>query len=111
MESCSKHYGVMVQYRSVLVDIIHSGYGLLLVIGIRINLSYLLDVTEAQALGYKNSYIQVYSNSWGPPDNGFLVQGPGYYSGRILKQGVSQVCVYIIHVFVYMEVLLGYPVF
>ena len=60
--------------------------------GIRVNLNYLTDITEAQALSYRNNYIQVYSNSWGPPDNGFLVQGPGYYSGKILKEGVSQVC-------------------
>lgn len=61
--------------------------------GIRINLGYLLDVTEAQALSYNNDYVQIYSNSWGPPDNGFLVQGPGYYSGRTLKEGVSEVFV------------------
>lgn len=60
-------------------------------LGVRINLGYLLDVTESQALSYKDSYIQIYSNSWGPPDNGFLVQGPGYYSGRTLKQGVATV--------------------
>ncbi len=55
------------------------------------NLNYLTDITEAQALSYQDSYIQIYSNSWGPPDNGFLVQGPGYYSGRTLKQAVSKV--------------------
>ena len=59
--------------------------------GIRVNLDYLMDITEAQALSYQDNYVQIYSNSWGPPDNGFLVQGPGYYSERILKEGVSQV--------------------
>lgn len=59
--------------------------------GIRVNLNYLTDVVEARALSYQNNYIQVYSNSWGPPDNGFLVQGPGYYSGRVLKEGTYKV--------------------
>ena len=37
---------------------------------------------EASPLGYKNDLIQVYSNSWGPSDSGFLVDGPG----PLLKQ-------------------------
>ena len=58
------------------------------------NLNYLTDVVEASALSYQNDYIQVYSNSWGPPDNGFLVQGPGYYSERVLKEGAYKVLTY-----------------
>ena len=55
------------------------------------NLNYLTDVVEAQALSYQNNYINIYSNSWGPPDNGFLVQGPGYYSQKVLKEGSYKV--------------------
>lgn len=55
------------------------------------DLSYLSDVTEAQALSFQRDYVSIYSNSWGPPDNGFLVQGPGYYAGRVLKEGASKV--------------------
>lgn len=59
--------------------------------GIRVNLNYLTDVVEARALSYRNDYIHIYSNSWGPLDNGFVVEGPGYYSGKVLKEGAYKV--------------------
>ena len=59
--------------------------------GIRVNLNYLTDIVEAKALTFQRDYVDIYSNSWGPPDNGFLVQGPGYYSDKALKEGVTKV--------------------
>ncbi len=32
---------------------------------------------EAMALSHESETIQIYSNSWGPPDSGSLVEGPG----------------------------------
>ena len=35
------------------------------------------DATEAEALEFRRSYIDIYSSSWGPVDNGEKVDGPG----------------------------------
>ena len=37
---------------------------------------------EAQALSFNRSYIDIYSASWGPDDNGKTVDGPGKYASR-----------------------------
>ena len=49
------------------------------------------DAKEASALGYRDSHIDVYSNSWGPLDFGFIVSGPGSLVQRTLETGVAQV--------------------
>lgn len=48
------------------------------------------DAIEARSLGYKNNYIQVYSNSWGPSDIGFIVDGPGPLLSQIFEDSVSK---------------------
>ncbi|KAL5493438.1 hypothetical protein EMCRGX_G014620 [Ephydatia muelleri] len=35
------------------------------------------DIQEANALSHLNNDIHIYSNSWGPTDDGMTVQGPG----------------------------------
>ena len=49
------------------------------------------DVSEANALGFKDDYIDVYSNSWGPSDFGFTVQGPGHLAQRAMQTAVGEV--------------------
>ena len=49
------------------------------------------DSIEASSLGYKNNYIQVYSNSWGPNDKGFIVEKPGILLENALKNAVKRV--------------------
>ena len=49
------------------------------------------DAVEASAVGYKDDYIHVYSNSWGPSDFGFMVDGPGTLLQSTLAAGVNQV--------------------
>ena len=49
------------------------------------------DAKEASALGYRDSHIDVYSNSWGPIDFGFIVSGPGSLVQRTLATGVAEV--------------------
>ena len=49
------------------------------------------DAKEASALGYRDSHIDVYSNSWGPSDFGFFVSGPGSLVQRTLVTGVAEV--------------------
>ena len=50
------------------------------------------DAQEASALGYRNYYIDVYSNSWGPSDFGFVVNGPDTLVQNTLRTGVTEVC-------------------
>ena len=35
------------------------------------------DIAEARGLSYMSDVIDIYSNSWGPPDLGFTVDPPG----------------------------------
>ena len=59
--------------------------------GLKLDLGASEDVTESSALSYRSSHIDVYSNSWGPSDTGFIVDGPGYYLASAFEQGVRQV--------------------
>lgn len=49
------------------------------------------DSIEASALGYQQSFIQVYSNSWGPSDFGFEVAGPKELVNSTFAMAVSDV--------------------
>ena len=60
-------------------------------IGLKVGLSQLTDLAEASALGHKNNYIHIYSNSWGPSDWGFSVSGPGTLAKYVLATGVREV--------------------
>ena len=50
--------------------------------GVRILDGHIIDVLEAQALSFNRSYIDIFSASWGPDDNGKTVDGPGKYASR-----------------------------
>ena len=45
--------------------------------GVRMLTDEVEDATEAEALEFRRSYIDIYSSSWGPVDNGEKVDGPG----------------------------------
>ena len=64
---------------------------LVFAIGLRLLSRVTTDATEASALGYKMHHIQIYSNSWGPHDYGFLVEGPGPLLRAVLENGVKKV--------------------
>ncbi len=61
-------------------------------IGIRLIEDFTDDSLEAAALSYQSNTTDIYSNSWGPADDGFTLAGPGpltlavfedgYYNGR-----------------------------
>ena len=59
--------------------------------GLRLNLSYTFDLTQATILGYHDNYVDVYSNSWGPMETGFSVDGPEYLTKETLKIETEQV--------------------
>ena len=49
------------------------------------------DIAEARALAYEDEIISIYSNSWGPLDDGFWVGGPEALATMTLEQGARQV--------------------
>lgn len=57
---------------------------------IRLDLSSSSDILESSALGHRNNYIQIYSNSWGPNDNGYTVDGPGQLLEQTLENGIKK---------------------
>ena len=59
--------------------------------GLKVDLGSLDDLTTADALGHNESYIDIYSNSWGPPDFGFIVEGPAYLTTLTLETGAQTV--------------------
>lgn len=51
------------------------------------------DVVEAKALSLNTNYIDIYSASWGPEDDGETVDGPGPLAKRAFVNGVTSVSV------------------
>ena len=49
------------------------------------------DSEEASALGHLSDRIMIYSNSWGPADYGFIVDGPEYLTKLTISIGVETV--------------------
>ena len=49
------------------------------------------DVVEASSLSFKPNYIDIYSNSWGPKDDGATVDGPGKLAKKAFVDGVTKV--------------------
>lgn len=48
------------------------------------------DATESAALVYKIKMVDIYSNSWGPGDMGWRVEGPGELTSEALNIGIKQ---------------------
>ena len=49
------------------------------------------DADTARTLSHAANLIDIYSNSWGPNDNGLEVEGPGPLTQRALKNGAEKV--------------------
>ena len=49
------------------------------------------DAIEARSLKYRNDYIDIYSVSWGPEDDGKTVDGPADLTRSAFKNGINQV--------------------
>lgn len=49
------------------------------------------DAVEARALGLNINHIDIYSASWGPEDDGKMVDGPGPLARRAFIYGVTSV--------------------
>ena len=60
------------------------------------------DYVEAQSLSLNPQHIDIYSASWGPDDNGKVVDGPAKLAKEAFIQGVLKVTIplsFTIHVF------------
>ena len=49
------------------------------------------DAVEAASLSFNRSHIDIYSASWGPDDDGRVVDGPGEKAKKAFIDGVTQV--------------------
>ncbi|CAH3018431.1 unnamed protein product, partial [Porites evermanni] len=48
------------------------------------------DATESAALLHNINMIDIYSNSWGPGDMGWQVEGPGVLTSRAIELGIQK---------------------
>ncbi|TFK30024.1 kex protein [Coprinopsis marcescibilis] len=59
------------------------------VAGVRILSGPISDIDEAAALNYGFQNVSIYSCSWGPPDNGQSMEGPGYLIKKAVLNGIN----------------------
>ncbi|XP_044031068.1 proprotein convertase subtilisin/kexin type 5 [Siniperca chuatsi] len=57
--------------------------------GIRMLDGDVTDIVEAQSLSFRPQYIDVYSASWGPEDDGATLEGPGPLTRLALQNGIK----------------------
>lgn len=60
-------------------------------LGIRMLDGDVTDVVEAKSLGIRPDYIDIYSASWGPDDDGKTVDGPGPLAKQAFEVGIKKV--------------------
>lgn len=58
-------------------------------VGIKILGRSVYDFEEAQALSHRSDQIRIYSNSWGPYDDGRRLEGPGMVTKTALERGFN----------------------
>uniref|UniRef100_A0A8D0ANV4 Proprotein convertase subtilisin/kexin type 6 n=1 Tax=Sander lucioperca TaxID=283035 RepID=A0A8D0ANV4_SANLU len=58
--------------------------------GIRMLDGDVTDLVEAMSLGIRPDYIDIYSASWGPKDDGKTVDGPGPLTKQAFEQGINK---------------------
>ncbi|XP_076356681.1 furin-like protease 1, isoforms 1/1-X/2 isoform X3 [Tachypleus tridentatus] len=56
--------------------------------GVRMLDGEVTDAVEAHSLSLFNQYIDIYSASWGPDDDGKTVDGPGHLATLAFKEGI-----------------------
>uniref|UniRef100_A0A4W6CZX5 Proprotein convertase subtilisin/kexin type 6 n=1 Tax=Lates calcarifer TaxID=8187 RepID=A0A4W6CZX5_LATCA len=58
--------------------------------GIRMLDGDVTDIVEAKSLGIRPDYIDIYSASWGPKDDGKTVDGPGPLTKQTFERGIKK---------------------
>lgn len=49
------------------------------------------DELEGDALAMNHKYVDIYSASWGPNDDGKTVEGPGILAQKAFQKGITEV--------------------
>jgi len=49
------------------------------------------DSVEAQALSFNPQHVDIYSASWGPEDNGRVIEGPDTLASEAFLHGILRV--------------------
>ena len=52
------------------------------------------DQIEGQAIAHNHRYVDIYSASWGPNDDGSTVEGPGILASKAFELGITEVSEY-----------------
>ncbi len=65
--------------------------------GVRMLDGPITDGLEAEALAFNNDYIDIYSSSWGPTDDGKTMEGPSRLCKEGLRQGAELVSLFTVH--------------
>ena len=60
-------------------------------VGVRMLDGDVSDSVEAQALSFNPQHIDIYSASWGPEDNGRVIEGPDKLAREAFHQGILKV--------------------
>ncbi|OWF56741.1 neuroendocrine convertase 1-like [Mizuhopecten yessoensis] len=58
--------------------------------GVRMLDGRVTDSLEGQAIAFNHKYIDIYSASWGPNDDGATVEGPGKMAQRAFELGIKE---------------------
>ncbi|CAF0819284.1 unnamed protein product [Didymodactylos carnosus] len=58
--------------------------------GIRMLDGHVTDRVEAEAIAFNHKYIDIYSASWGPNDDGRTVEGPGTLASAAFIKGITE---------------------
>ncbi|XP_069818550.1 proprotein convertase subtilisin/kexin type 4 isoform X2 [Dendropsophus ebraccatus] len=59
--------------------------------GVRMLDGLITDVIEARSLSFNSQYIQIYSASWGPEDDGKTLDGPGPLATEAFYKGIVNI--------------------
>lgn len=59
--------------------------------GVRMLDGRVTDHLEASAIAFNHTYVDVYSASWGPNDDGKTVEGPGPLAMKAFEKGITEV--------------------
>ena len=62
-----------------------------IVVGVRMLDGKATDALEASSLGFQLQYVDIFSNCWGPKDDGKTFGKPGPLAAKALKRGAEMV--------------------
>lgn len=66
-------------------------------VGVRMLDGRVTDSLEGEAIAFNHKYIDIYSASWGPNDDGATVEGPGKMATKAFELGITEVQVHYVY--------------